>query len=48
MMDNVVNHSLDYFSKDVVVGKPGDNSSPDVFGDIEGSTGYPNVRLESD
>ena len=48
MMDNVVNHSLDYFPKDVVVGYPGDNASPDVFGDIERSTGYPDGRLKFD
>ena len=47
MMDDVVNHSLGYFSKHVVVGKPGINTSPGVFGDIEGSTDYPGFRLES-
>ena len=47
MIDDVVNHSLGYFPKDVVVWKPGDNTSPDVSGDIEGSTDNPSCRLES-
>ena len=46
-MDDFVNHSMGYFPKYVVVGKPGDNASPDIFGDIEGSTDYPDFRLES-
>ena len=41
MMDYVVNHSLCYFPKNVVVRKPG-------VGDIEGSTENPGFRLESD
>ena len=47
-MDDVVNHSLGYFPKEVVVGKPGNNASPAVFLDIEGSTYNPGCRLESD
>ena len=42
------NHSLGYFPKDVVVWKPGGNTSPDVFGYIEGSTDDPGCRLQSD
>ena len=38
MKDDVVYYGLIYFPKDVVVGKPGDNTSSDVFGDIVGST----------
>ena len=38
IIDDIVNHNLGYFPKDVVVGKPGDNTSSDVFGDIVGST----------
>ena len=41
MINDVVNHSLGYFPKDVVVGKPGDNASPAAFGDVEGSTDNP-------
>ena len=48
MINDVVNHSLGYFPKDVAVGKPGDNASPVVFGDVEGSTDNPSCRLESD
>ena len=48
LKDDVVYHGLSYFSKDVVVGKPGNNTSPDVFGDIVGSTDNPGCTLESD
>ena len=48
IIDDIVNHNLGYFPKDVVVGKPGDNASYDVVGDIEGYTDYPDFRLESD
>ena len=47
MVNDVVNYSLGYFPKDVAFGKPGNNASPDVFGDIEGSTDFPEFRLES-
>ena len=43
MIDDAVNHSLGCFPKYVVVGKPGDNTSPDGSGDIEGSTDYPDL-----
>ena len=42
MVNDVVNYSLGYFPKDVAFGKPGNNASPDVFGDIEGSTDFLN------
>ena len=48
MVNDVVNYSLGCFPKDVAFGKPGDNSSSGVFGDIEGSTEFPEFRLESD
>ena len=38
---------MGYFPKDDVIGKPGNNASPDVFGDIEGSTDNLGCRLES-
>ena len=48
IMNNVVNHSLVFFPKYVIVGSSGDNASSDLFGDIEGSTAYPDFTLESD
>ena len=48
IIDDIVNHSLGYFPKDVVIGEPGDNASYDVVGDIEGYTDYPDFRLVSD
>ena len=48
MVHDVVNYRLGCFPKDVAFGKPGDNASPGVYGDIEGSTDFPEFRLESD
>ena len=48
MMNDVVNHSFGCFPTYIVVGKPRNNTYPDVFGNIEGCTDNPVFRLESD